>query len=641
MSFHCSAKLSLPPPGFRMPTFKQAILDRCHTSMEGIGFLSQLKSALLAREGQGLDLALAAPQIEAALEERIALVRRLSANAEATAVSIVTALSKELGRSNSGRSRGLSATEEGPLDEVQPMGEAIRQALQEEPFSALIRAVAAQDLSSVRGKRNALAAGFNGECILSVRVLCSFSKMGDPVRNQDSTRTLARLNDLRPDRCEYFNYVLRVEVDQPVVPERMMRYTFATLQDPTLLEQFLQFEFDKMNWIAAPHGLNGYLQALHLRAQPAVTDPKDYFARVEQLNDLGEFGQRLFSSLGCTVGDLDDGFDFKGLCAFYARHLQCSWKCANQEDQLVWMEESVASFKSSLSLLGATLRQKVYSADPASVVLTRVLVPRASEEIQACLKKQRTLEEFANWRVNYQSLCPPRGTPLGSDVLPLLSKKKTGSADKPGSDKPGWNKSRESGSKGPKLARSAEESKLKAEEDSHSVEPGSRSGMHTWGANRSTLFISGQVWNIKGIAERHKLDAKSYCWPYLLANCRPAFRVARCDKWGQPGHTTANDSAHRLPKGLNFHALKEFMRPATQAEKESTMGIKSESLRKKRGARSGAKRAKITGGSSETTAVDAAGAAASDTDCEAPETGKPGDAHLTTAGQSNGQPAAL
>lgn len=623
-----------------MPTFKQAILDRCHTSLEGIGFLSQLKSALLAREGHGLDLALAAPQIEAALRERIALVRRLSSGDDATAVSIVTSLSKELGKPNAGRSRGLGNADEGQPDEGQPLGEAIRQALQEESFSALIRAIATQDLSSVLGKRNALAAGFNGECILAVRVLCSFSKMGDPVRNQDSTRTLARLNDLRPDRCEYFNYVLRVELNQPVVPERMMRYTFATLQSPTLLEQFLQFEFDKMDWIAAPHGLNGYLQALYSRAQPAVTDPRDYFSRVEQLNDLGEFGQRLFTALGCTIGDLDDGFDFKGLCAFYAKHLQCSWKCANQEDQIVWMEESAASFKSSLSLLGATLRQKIYSADPASIVLTRMLIPSASEEIQACLRKQKTLEEFANWRVNYQSMCPPRGTPLGSDALPLLSRKKTSSTDKWGSDKPVGNKGREPGTKDSRPTKSSGESKPKTDDDPQSVEPGSRSGMHTWGANRSTLFISGQVWNIKGIAERHKLDAKSYCWPYLLANCRPAFRVARCDKWGQPGHTTANDSAHRLPKGLNFHTLREFMRPATQAEKESTMGIKTESLKRKRGTRSGAKKAKVTGGSSKISTTDTAVATASDTDGEAPEIGKPEGSNLTSAGQSNGQPAA-
>lgn len=618
-----------------MPTFKEAILDRCQSSMEGIGFLNQLKSALLAREGQGLELALAAPQIEALLAERTALVRRLTSDAEATAVSVVTALAKEAGRGSEARPRGLSSSEEGLSEEGQPLGEAIRQALQSEAFSSLIKDVSDQNLSTVQGKRNALAAGFNGECVFAVRVLCSFAKMGDPLRNQDTSRTLAKLSDLRPDRFDYFNHMLRLDVTRNIVPERMMRYSFATAQSPALLEHFLQFEFDKMDWFAAPHGLNGYLQAKHSRVQPAVTDPRDYFARIEQLRELGEFGQRLFTALGCTVHDPEAGLDFQELCTFYADHLHCSWQCANQEDQLQWIEEAAASFKATLSLLGATLRQKVYSADPSAVVLTRGLVSLASEEIQSCKRKQETLEEFANWRVHYQSLCPPKGTPLASEVLPFLSRRRLPASEKSGSSKEKGQAARED-----KSQRRPAELAPKQEEDTRSSEPGSRSKMHTWGNGRNLLFISGQVWNVKGIADRFKLDAKAYCWPYLLANCRPAHRASRCEKWGQPGHTSNDDTAHRLPQGIKFADIKEFMRLATSQEKDKVLGPKSETPRGRRGAGKGsAKKPKIQGGDSVTSLVGAFTADESDPEREVKGGSRSGEETKSAAGPSNGQPA--
>lgn len=614
--------------GCRMPVFRTAILSRCQSSLEGLGFFSQIRSAIMARESQGLDLALIAPQVEAVLASRQAVIDRLTAAPGVTAVSLVTALTQELGRSTVQRMGSLPRTEEATEDEAPPSSDALLQALQSQSFAELISTVASQDLQTVPGKRSALAAGFNGMCVIAVRVLCSSAKLGDPIRNHDRTRTLSRLNDLRPDRFDYFNYMLRLDISTAVVPERMMRYSFASSEFPEMLEAFLKFEFETIDWYKAPYGLNGYLQALHSQPKPAVTDTRDYYADPDHLLELGQFGQRLFTALGCTVDDSTPGLNFAEMCSFYAEHIKFARKCATLEDQLKWINESAASFRSSLAAIGAMVRQRVYSADPASVRLPRVLLPIASEQVQACRSKQTSLNTLAELRAQYDSFCPQTGTPIKGSHLPLPSEYSRAQPKSP------WKKPEKITKKEP--LPSAEE----REERPPWAQPGARSDSHKWGNGHSHLYISGLVWNVKGIADRFKLDAKAYCWPYLLASCADHNRASRCDKWGQPGHKSAKDKAHTLPKGVSMKALKEFSRSATAPERETAAVVKSppKTPRKLRG-KGAAKRSKVQGGgrsrASGTFAPD------SDAEVEGEEDGTlTGETTVTVAGSSsNGQPA--
>lgn len=456
------------------------------------------------------------------------------------------------------------------------------------------------------------------------------------MRNHDRTATLSKLNDLRPDRFDYFNHELRIDATRSAIPDRMMRYTFASSLEPDLLDMFLRFEFEDMDWFKAPHGLNGYLQALQSRAAPAFTDPRDYFAVPEQMIELGKFGQKLFTALGCTVGDVAQGKDFNMLCEFYAEHLKCSWKCVNQEDQLKWIENSATSFKGALAAIGASIRQRVYSANPGTATLPRALLSNSAEQIQVCLRQQSSMETLAEFRAQYGSLGESTGTALGNTHLPLPSERhRDRSTFKPSKPKKPSSESTEGASGRSKMKI---EPLGGSEEDKAAAKPGSQANRHRWGNGKSLLYISGQVWNVKGIADKFKLDVNAYCWPYLLASCAERNRASRCDKWGQAGHKSDKDRAHVLPREVSPASLKEFARPASVPEREAAAATKdaSRTSRKQRG-KAGAKRAKLHGGSQGAIALEFV--ADDDGDkCVGEEEALP----LTSAtgGQpSNGQPA--
>lgn len=121
--------------------------------MEGHGLLNQLKSALLAKESQGLEISLIASQIEAILASHRSVVDRLAAEEGATAVSVTAAIAKELGRSRIGRLATSNASGESTTEEATPGNEALIKALQSQAFSDLVTAISAQDLETVSGKR--------------------------------------------------------------------------------------------------------------------------------------------------------------------------------------------------------------------------------------------------------------------------------------------------------------------------------------------------------------------------------------------------------------------------------------------------------------------------------------------------------
>lgn len=100
----------------------------------------------------------------------------------------------------------------------------------------------------------------------------------------------------------------------------MLRYNFATVLNDTLLNNFLQFRFEKMDWIKAPHGVQGDRQLVYGWETPRTIRPLDYYCQADLHRELGGFGVRLFSALGCTVDSPEQGYDFRQLCEFVADH---------------------------------------------------------------------------------------------------------------------------------------------------------------------------------------------------------------------------------------------------------------------------------------------------------------------------------
>lgn len=82
------------------------------------------------------------------------------------------------------------------------------------------------------------------------------------------------------------------------------------------------------------------------------------------------------------------------------------------------------------------------------------------------------------------------------------------------------------------------------------------------------LLISGRVWNLKPLARHLGVRLAGPYWPFLLCAAPEPNRPARCDKWGQPGHRNASDSAHRLHGRMqDWDALAaKFSRPIAADE---------------------------------------------------------------------------
>lgn len=219
------------PARGRLPTLKAFILEKCSQGAEAYGLITQLKAALLPEESRKLELPTVAQQLEEALAAREALLQESANQPGASASTIVSALLKERSMLVNAAGRpsdnSISSNPDGemPLPSAFASEAAI---LKSAEFRAVCVALASTDTSTLDGAREALLHGFNGKCVLTVRTLCSTTRMGDPVARRHPT--LGILNGLRSARIDYFNFSLRVNLLTKQVPFRMTKYHFATVQ---------------------------------------------------------------------------------------------------------------------------------------------------------------------------------------------------------------------------------------------------------------------------------------------------------------------------------------------------------------------------------------------------------------------------
>lgn len=249
--------------------------------------------------------------IEASLLARTPALEEAADKEGATAASIVAALIHEvstLRRGSTSKSSVDDPSAEERLSSFAPADAELEAAISQSPaFKRVCRVLSDIDLKADHGPRDAIAAGFDGACVLSVRTLISQSRYGDPVAKRHPC--LGVLNDFRPSLPGYFNFMLRADASTGLVPRKLSKYRFAMDSSAEILQKFLKLELSSMNWISAPHGLQGYRQRSNGWTQPIATDPRDFYCQPDLLEELGSFGNRLFVSIGCSkVVPLREGF---------------------------------------------------------------------------------------------------------------------------------------------------------------------------------------------------------------------------------------------------------------------------------------------------------------------------------------------
>ena len=238
---------------------------------------------LLPESKHDLELAAVADDLEKALADRQPTLAEAEGAANSTTETIAAHLLDELARiKGAGASDGSLGDQHTPM----PSADAIEAALQgkaSKHFRDMAQQLEGCDLSTTEGQRDALSYGFNGKCVLAIRVLLSAAEKGDPVASRH--QTLGILSDLRQHRRAYLVDMLRVDERSRLVPARMLRYEFSSVRmagdqrNSVLFDALLKLDGAGVDWIAAPHGAMGWKQHQDGKALPVVHDKRDYFCQ--------------------------------------------------------------------------------------------------------------------------------------------------------------------------------------------------------------------------------------------------------------------------------------------------------------------------------------------------------------------------
>ena len=357
----------LERPSFRRrPNLDRFVISKSRDNQTALSCIRRLRVELLETEKKDLDLVevLDGPDgFERRLYDRRNILAEAEGKTGATAESITAALLDELRKLRaSGANVPPSAGGDGapaPLDESRLV--AVLTGSDNATFRTITTSLSSLDLSTPTGQRDALTLGYDGKCVVTVRVLFSTSENGD-VTLVRRHATLSQFNELRQHRAAYFTWHLRVSKDM-TVSDRMERYSIASMLeggDRSVLDGWLRLELDTTDFIKAPHGVMGRLQHQDGRCAPVVHNELDYFCQPSLITKLCEFLHILACASGLAATSTD-GYTFVTLGEWYNSHLEKAHRCPDLVAVRVWLVRAVQGFKSALVAIKMRLRAILYS----------------------------------------------------------------------------------------------------------------------------------------------------------------------------------------------------------------------------------------------------------------------------------------
>ena len=172
-----------PPSLARRPHLTRFILGKSRDGAEAYGCMRRLRLQLLDKELESLNLVEVIDSFEARLGDRRNVLAEAEAHAGSTADSITTALLDEL-RNIRSSGEGADSVTPGAADPAIVSGVTSIESALTGSHSAAFRRITTQlssiDTTTVVGQRDALATGFEGNCIIA---LCASSS---PLRRRET-----------------------------------------------------------------------------------------------------------------------------------------------------------------------------------------------------------------------------------------------------------------------------------------------------------------------------------------------------------------------------------------------------------------------------------------------------------------------
>ena len=305
--------------------------------------MQQLRSHLLTgAEYRALDYVDIVDDLEGQLAVRRATLEEAASKAGADATKIAAHVINERAKM-----RPVAGTTPSPSGSVglTTVQDAVEAALLGTTggFRAVSAIISGLDTSTAEGKRDAIAAGFTGDSVLTIRALVNTTEGGDPVVARNSS--LATLSELRPYLYEYFNYIYRVDKATGLVPAHMTKYTFATATSKDLFNRALKFQFVGTDFLSAPHGALGLKMVRDGRKAPMTIHPADHYCVPSVIEDVGDFVHTLLVGMGASNSiDSGIGYTFKSFCDFYKRHLEKASRLDSKKEQFAHLMHAVEQF---------------------------------------------------------------------------------------------------------------------------------------------------------------------------------------------------------------------------------------------------------------------------------------------------------
>ena len=546
-------------------TLANYVLERSRDFREAYSLTRRLRTKFLP-ETVALDLVDVIDQLETSLSDRRSVLQEAAAKPGSTAASIATALLDEITRIESSAPPGRSDPEAsgGHIDEDSVLLSLT--GTKSAAFRAMTNSLAGIDTSVVDGRRDALAVGFDGDCVLAVRVLMSTKEDGDPLSRRHAT--LGALNELRQHRLAYFDYCLRLNVESGTVPKRMLKYSLASSTSTALLDGILGLRIGQSDWIAAPHGAMGRAQHSDGKSLPVVHDPRDYYCQPQLITDVCEFLHILVVAIGGAPFSAT-GYTFLSLGDFFSSHLGKAKRQPTQLQEINWLIRASNSFQEALTAIGTRLRGIVYAARPSDVSLKVHVLEFDAVPIQPLKDAELLLDQIADRRAEEELLSgAPQGSSSGASSsyqLPLLSKALAKST-KPTAPGDGG----KSQLKGKKRALEETQPGLPSP-FSGGLPHGCLSNSWRYLSGGKHLIISGKDWDLVKLAAHLGVNVQGPCWPFHLSLCEDKNRLARCNKVNDPKHAGMTTSSHVLQAldGADLSELAEkFAKKATVEQKQ-------------------------------------------------------------------------
>ena len=473
-------------------------------------------------------------------------------------------------------------------------------ALTTSSFKQLELDIAGCNLDLESGRRDAVTYAVTaGDAVIAIRVLIHpLGTLDAPKLDRAARRNsaLSSLSDLRVTLHEHFNFNLRDD-GSGSVPPHMEKYEFDSASHDGFLRHFLNLELATHDWFRGSQGIFAWEAALTQRPHRLSSRPQDYFVEEETIGLFSRFFTILLAGLGfpAAVPAGAAGHTLTTFCSFYISTLKDANGLPLLDEQYAHLRSCDSAFRLALSTIAANISSVLHHHDISSRSTMIALLADDCDAVKQLKALTAHIVQKRQHRALLGDLLPKTGLKAG--VASVFSLKLSDSANKvkgkavmgsappfdpdglfdeePGgsgivSSSPivGWLASR--------LKRPSSMS-FGAEEEGtlgDAREPGSR--VYSWlMESPTTILVSGYAWDLPRLAQHlgvYFRGPHAPCWGFILSACHEQNRPACCNRWGKPGHASADDTAHSIADYVaanRAQLIGEFAKPLSRQQRET------------------------------------------------------------------------